>query len=150
MRRTREEIAKWNQMTALIFQTGRRHQTSPASLRGSWTEDQIFRCDLLNRGSDLHIWFVEQRIKSLHVICWTEDHISYLISELVLWARSTTKDYIRAEDKLKSISKSFISQVIIPQVMFLGLFTLRGLWTREPASSRVIYFILRGYAGTMC
>ena len=34
-RRTREEIAKWNQMTALRFQTGRRHQTSPASLRGT-------------------------------------------------------------------------------------------------------------------
>ena len=32
-RRTREEIAKWNKMTALRFQTGRRHQTSPASLR---------------------------------------------------------------------------------------------------------------------
>ena len=29
-RRTREEIAKWNQMTALIFQTWGRHQTSPA------------------------------------------------------------------------------------------------------------------------
>ena len=28
-RRTREEIAKWNQMTALKFQTGGRHQTSP-------------------------------------------------------------------------------------------------------------------------
>ena len=33
-RRTREEIAKWNQMTALRFETGERHQTSPASLRG--------------------------------------------------------------------------------------------------------------------
>ena len=33
-RRTREEIAKWNQMTALRLQTGGRHQTSPASLRG--------------------------------------------------------------------------------------------------------------------
>ena len=32
-RRTEEEIANWNQMTALRFQTGRRHQTSPASLR---------------------------------------------------------------------------------------------------------------------
>ena len=32
-RRTREEIAKWNQMTALRFQTEGRHQTSPASLR---------------------------------------------------------------------------------------------------------------------
>ena len=34
-RRTSEEIAKWNQMTALRFQTGERHQTSPASLRGT-------------------------------------------------------------------------------------------------------------------
>ena len=34
-RRTREEIAKWNQMTALRFQTGGRHQTFPASLRGA-------------------------------------------------------------------------------------------------------------------
>ena len=33
-RRTRKEIAKRNQMTALRFQTGGRHQTSPASLRG--------------------------------------------------------------------------------------------------------------------
>ena len=33
-RRTREEIAKWNQTTALRFQTGGRHQTYPASLRG--------------------------------------------------------------------------------------------------------------------
>ena len=33
-RGTREEITKWNQMTALRFQTGVRHQTSPASLRG--------------------------------------------------------------------------------------------------------------------
>ena len=33
-RKTREEIVKWNQMTALRFHTGGRHQTSPASLRG--------------------------------------------------------------------------------------------------------------------
>ena len=33
-RRTKEEIVKWNQMTVLRFQTGGRHQTSPASLRG--------------------------------------------------------------------------------------------------------------------
>ena len=35
-----------------------------------------------------------------------------------LYAQSATKDYIRAEHKLQSISKLFISQVIIPQVMF--------------------------------
>ena len=29
-RRTREEVVKWNQMTALRFRTGGRHQASPA------------------------------------------------------------------------------------------------------------------------
>ena len=33
-RRTKEKIVKWNQMKALRFQTGGRHQTSLASLRG--------------------------------------------------------------------------------------------------------------------
>ena len=33
-RKTREEIGKWNQMTAQRFQTGGGHRTSPASLRG--------------------------------------------------------------------------------------------------------------------
>ena len=37
----------------------------------------------------------------------------------MLWAQSATKDYIRAEHKLHSIPKLFISQVVIPQVMFL-------------------------------
>ena len=39
-RRTREEIVKWNQMTALRFQTGERHQTSLASLR----EPHLVQC----------------------------------------------------------------------------------------------------------
>ena len=40
-RRTREEVVKWNQTTALRFQTRGRHQTSPASLRGSlWIDSQ--------------------------------------------------------------------------------------------------------------
>ena len=34
-RKTRQKIAKWNQMTALRFKTGGRHQTSPAFLRGT-------------------------------------------------------------------------------------------------------------------
>ena len=34
-RKTREEIRKGNQMTALRFQTGERHPTSPASLEGA-------------------------------------------------------------------------------------------------------------------
>ena len=39
-RRTREEIVKWNKMTAREFQTEGRHQTSPAFLRGL-TENKI-------------------------------------------------------------------------------------------------------------
>ena len=41
-RRTREEIAKWNQMTALRFQTGGRHQTSPASPRGLENDEAAY------------------------------------------------------------------------------------------------------------
>ena len=39
-------------------------------------------------------------------------------SQLVLWAQSATKDYIRADHKRHSIFKLFISQVNIPQVRF--------------------------------
>ena len=41
-RRTREEIAKWNQMTALRFQTGERHQTSPPPFGGSSVKDSSY------------------------------------------------------------------------------------------------------------
>ena len=66
-----------------------------------------------------------------------------------------TKDYIRAEHKLHSISKLVIPQVIILQShvflnIFFSLFIFRGHSAREPASSRVTYFILRAYTGTMC
>ena len=43
-----------------------------------------------------------------------------LVSYLVLWAWSTTKDYIKAEHKLHSTSKLFISQVTIPQVILVS------------------------------
>ena len=36
----------------------------------------------------------------------------------MLWAQSATKDYIKAEHKLHSTSKLFVSQVTTPQVMF--------------------------------
>ena len=39
--KTREEIGKGNQMTALRFQTGGRHQTSPASLQGELVKHQL-------------------------------------------------------------------------------------------------------------
>ena len=49
----------------------------------------------------------------------------------MLWAQSTTKNYIRAEHKLQSISKLFIPQVIIPQV---GLFfVFRFVFSRSTA-----------------
>ena len=69
----------------------------------------------------------------------------------MLLAQSTTKDYIRAEHKLHSISNLFISQVIILQVMwvfFYSLFVFHGHSTWEPASSRVTYFIPRAYTVT--
>ena len=57
---------------------------------------------------------------------------------------SHKKDYIRAGDKLHSISKSVISQVIIPQVMFFSsLFIFRGHSTQEPASNRVTSLLCR-------
>ena len=37
----------------------------------------------------------------------------------MLGAQSATKDYIRAEHKVHSIFMLFVSQVLIPQVMFL-------------------------------
>ena len=43
-----------------------------------------------------------------------------LVSQLLLRAQSTTKDDIRAENKLQSISQLFISQVIIPQSLFFS------------------------------
>ena len=58
-------------------------------------------------------------------------------------------DYIRAEHKLLCISKLFVSEVLIPQIIFFSsLFIFRGYSTREPASSRVTNFILRAYTGT--
>ena len=68
----------------------------------------------------------------------------------MLLAQSITKDYIKAEHKLHSNSKIFISQVSIPEVWFLSLFIFHGNSTREPASGRVTYLILRAYTGTTC
>ena len=42
---------------------------------------------------------------------------------------STSKDYIRAEHKPHSVSKIFISQVMIPQVFFFFLFFLAYLYS---------------------
>ena len=47
-RKTKEEIGKWNQMTALRFQTGEeKHQISPASLQGNslYFDKLISQCE---------------------------------------------------------------------------------------------------------
>ena len=45
-RRRSQDIVKWNQMTDLRFQTGGRHQTSPASLGGGEGDKQDTKSDL--------------------------------------------------------------------------------------------------------
>ena len=78
--------------------------------------------------------------------------VSSLVSELVLRAQSTTKDYIRAEHKLTlsagySFHKSSYHKSCFLKIIF-SLFIFRGHSTQEPASSRLTYFILRAYTGT--
>ena len=46
-----------------------------------------------------------------------------LVSQLVLWAQSTTKDYIRAEQKLHSISKLFICHHTTGHVFWAYLYS---------------------------
>ena len=62
----------------------------------------------------------------------------------MLRAQSATKDSIRAEHKLHIISMLFVSQFIIPKVMFFSLFIFREHSTHEPASGRVTYFFSAG------
>ena len=52
---------------------------------------------------------------------WNDCHMAVESLRLLL-AQSTTKDYIRAENKLQSLSKLFILQVIMPQVCLFFLF----------------------------
>ena len=48
-RKTRKEIAKWNQMIALRFQTGGRHQISPASLWGHTQRQCLDLCAYIKK-----------------------------------------------------------------------------------------------------
>ena len=67
-KRTREEIAKWNQMTALRFQTGGRDQTSTASLRGMWNSSCILVCCWTEAryASNLHTFYCLMKQYSAH------------------------------------------------------------------------------------
>ena len=53
-RRTREETAKWNQMTALRFQTGGRHQTSPPPFGGGAAKTVGLILLILRKLSEIH------------------------------------------------------------------------------------------------
>ena len=71
-RKTREEIVKWNQMTALRFQTGGRHQTSPASFeirRTRSSEAQVsLDCSLYGPETNYYKalgWLTMRRVDSL-------------------------------------------------------------------------------------
>ena len=94
-----------------------------------------------------------------------------LVTQLVLWTESTSKDYIRAEHKLQSISKLFIPQVIIPNTKTTAqiVFTISKRKTRK-TTTRVLepicipralntgtciqqgdlFFFLWDYTRTMC
>ena len=63
-RRTREAIAKWNQMTALRFQTGGRHQTSLASLQGSGLKETFMQRYIVERTNTAEIRLEEQSEKT--------------------------------------------------------------------------------------
>ena len=76
-------------------------------------------------------------------------HTLTLLTSETFWAQSTTKDYIRAEHKLHSISKLFISQVIILQVM-ISLAYLYSAGTQHGNLHQAGWpiFVLRAYTGT--
>ena len=71
-RRTREEIAKWNKMTALRFETGGRHQTSPASPRGSKPEGSESWSHSQNRTLNLWLSYMESTVvlATYNTDCW--------------------------------------------------------------------------------
>ena len=61
-RRTREEIAKWNQMAALSFQRGGRHQTSPASLRGTAKKSPLRNQCPLSLTTKFESWWIRPEL----------------------------------------------------------------------------------------
>ena len=69
-------------------------------------------------------------------------NITELVSELLLWAQSATKDYIWAEHKLHPISRSFILHVMFFEPIYIS----RALYTGT--CIQVTYSILRAYTGT--
>ena len=69
---------------------------------------------------------------------------------MVLRAQSTTKDYIKAEHKLHFFSKSFISQVIVPQVMFFEPIHIQRARNTGTCKRQGYLFNSSARTGTMC
>ena len=68
----------------------------------------------------------------------------------MFWAQLTTKVYIRAENKLQSISITFIPQVIIPQVSFSQTMIqiLSTISERKPTKTKRCFGAYSYFAGT--
>ena len=104
-----------------------------------WSPERVSLCGV-NIGIRLYIHNVCHRSE------FTILHHTWLVCQLVGALSPVDHKGSHQGYKLHSISKLFISQVMIPQVMFVVLFSLfifHRLSTQEPASSRVTYFILR-------
>ena len=76
-KKTREEIGKGNQMTALRFQTGGKHQTSPASLWGppttTHTNAHIWCCNPPPPNPNTHTYIHENT--HTHMKTYTHTHM---------------------------------------------------------------------------
>ena len=88
-----------------------------------YAEDILHFSDHISRVFPSNLMFVPCSWYSLSVTnTWHasfSEHWCYKpVSQTQLWVQSTTTDYIRAENKLQSILKLFLPQVIIPQVSF--------------------------------
>ena len=95
-RKTREEIVNWNQMTALRFHTGGRHQTSLASLWGNffqknnpWTD---FRLNTNFHLETYHRWYklyqLNKFVEARHLYCKTKTRTNDQLDYFEIWNRS--------------------------------------------------------------
>ena len=65
------------------------------------------------------------------------------ISSWALWAESTTKDYIRVENRLESVSKLFVPEVIISHISFSQTTTQILSTISERKHTKIIKYVLK-------
>ena len=93
--------------------------------------DKVKMCSWQDVNSQLLTWWPCPWTCHQSALVTIQAKTRELVSSLVIWAQSTTKDYIRAEHKLHSICKLFISQVIIPHVFHVFLAYLYSAGTQH-------------------